>query len=88
MGYFVASVIIYINTVNLLLIAESLFTVVLGGVLFGSAVVNDLKNYLSEINERGKLNENHLQATEQLSDFIKLHSLMKQLSKRLFNFFI
>lgn len=56
-----------------------MFTITVGGILIADAVMKDLNNYLIEINEVGKLEEDHLQATERYRDFVKIHTLLKEL---------
>lgn len=81
LGYFVAVAIIYITNVNMFLMAAGILTSLFGGLINIYAAINDTKNNLNEINENAKLEENHLQATEQLSDFVRTHSLLIQLSE-------
>lgn len=70
----------YLTTVNLLRFAATGLSAALTGVLFTNAILNDLKNYLIEINENGIVEENHVQATKQLCDFIQTDTLVKQLT--------
>lgn len=50
-----------------------------------NAVMDDLGGYLMEINENGKSKKKHAKATEQFTDFVKLHSLVIQLSEYVFD---
>lgn len=84
LGYFVAVAIEYINCVILLLIAMCIFSIIFEAFLTVNAVINDLTNFLIEINENGKWAENHLQATEQLIEFVQIHTLLKQLNESFF----
>lgn len=66
---------------HLFSIGAVMLSTVIGGLLVTNAVLSDIKNYLIEINENGKFEQNHFHATEQLTDFIQLHTLMNQLSE-------
>lgn len=53
----------------------------IGAYFLGNAIVNDLNIYLMEIDETASLEENHFEATKQLTDFVKIHAHLKQLSE-------
>lgn len=71
----------YIFTLDLFLIGVSILSAAFQVLLLGNAITNDLRSYLIEINKNTKLKKNHFHATEQFLDFIRIHTLAKQLSE-------
>lgn len=61
--------------------AASMLSSGLEGLLLTNAVMSDLKSYLNEINDSTKRKKNHSKATQQLYEFVQIHSLVIQLSE-------
>lgn len=82
-GYIFAAIIAYLMAVNLLKFAATTLSAGITAVLFTKAILNDLKNYLTEINQNGIVEKYQAQATKQFCEFIQIDTLSKQLSTHL-----
>lgn len=80
LGYAIAAFVQYIMTVYVFLIATSLLCAGFECLLIAITLVDDLKEYLIEINENGKLKKNQSKPLKQFADFVQFHSLVIQLS--------
>lgn len=78
LGYAIAVLLEYMIAVYLFLIITTMLCAGIEGLLLAKAVLDDLKSYLIKINKNGKSKKKHLEATEQLTDFLQAHTLLIQ----------
>lgn len=80
-GFLVAVIIQYIFDVITLSVSAWSAALNIGAVLFIFTLIKDIRRSLKPINDNAKSTTRKRQAMQQLSDYIQLHSNVKQLSK-------
>lgn len=80
-GYLVTTVYHYIALQRILGFFGLAVALLIGGFLYGIAIVYDMKTVLKSTNDNGIAGEpNKLQTLKKLNEFIGLHAMMKELS--------
>lgn len=81
-GYLMAVLFEYVLTIYMFVFLECVLSLGITAFLFEVAVIEYLKNNLNSIkNKSSKSHEGQLKTIEKFSNFIEIHSMMKQLRK-------
>lgn len=86
-GYFLAIIVQYIQTCYTFLFAIAAFSLGIGMIFIGNAMISDMCACLNAINDNAKFDGNQMQITDQLSEFIETHSNELELSAMRFCWF-